>query len=200
MLDAMFARLYDPIMNPSEVRGLSRWRAQLVGELTGDVLEIGAGTGLNVPHYGDDVRLVLTEPSGPMRDKLVQRAPRHEVLDVGAEDLPFDDASFDAVVCGLVLCSVRQLDRSLAEIRRVLRSGGRFVFIEHVRSPDAWVRGIQTVVEPVWKIAGRGCHLTRDTESAIREAGFEFEDLDRSGLPGGFFLVRPAIHGVAIRP
>lgn len=198
-LDLLFAALYDRILAPSEVRGLARWRADLLADVSGDVLELGAGTGLNLPHYPAGVRPVLVEPSAEMRAKLAARAGNLTVIDARAEALPFADASFDAVVVGLVLCSVDDLTASLAEIRRVLRPGGRLVFIEHVASHEPCVRRTQALVQPVWGFCGRGCRLTRDTERAIADAGFAFASLDRSGMPGGFFLIRSAIHGVAVR-
>lgn len=203
-LDRAFATLYDPVMAGSEVRGLSRWRASLLSDLQGDVLEIGAGTGLNLAHYPVDAQVVLTEPNPEMREKLVDRVESRdhpwEVVDAAAESLPFEDARFDAVVSGLVLCSVTDPQRCLAEIFRVLRPGGRFAYIEHVGSDHSVVHGVQRAIEPLWKVAARGCHLTRDTESLIRDAGFLLPEVDPSPLPGGFVLVAPAIHGIAVRP
>jgi ubiquinone/menaquinone biosynthesis C-methylase UbiE len=193
-LDVVFAGLYDAVMAGPEAAGLTRWRRELVGDLTGDVLEIGAGTGLNVPHYGPGARLTLLEPDPSMRARLAERAGDHTVVDGAAEALPFPDARFDAVVSGLVLCSVTDLGASLAEIRRVLRPGGRFVFIEHVVSDVGWVRAGQHLVEPLWKVAARGCHLTRDTGAALVQAGFEVDDVVRERLPNGGL---PAIRGVA---
>ncbi len=197
ILDDVFAALYDTVMGSAEAGGLGDLRAELFRSLDGDVLEIGAGTGASLPHYPAAARVTLLEPSAPMRQRLAPRAGDRPVVSGAAEALPFEDARFDAVVATLVLCSVRDVPGSLAEIRRVLRPGGRFVFIEHVRSPRPFVRGVQHAIEPVWKICGRGCHLTRDTEAALEAAGFTFEQLDRSDLPVGNPLVSPAIHGIA---
>lgn len=198
MLDATFAALYDPFMAGVERAGLGRWRAELLSDVRGRVLEIGAGTGANLPHYPSGLDLTLLEPVEPMRRRLLERAGDHPVVAGTAEALPFEDASFDFVVSGLVLCSVTDLEKSIAEIHRVLRPGGELRMIEHVGDQGA-MRALQRVLNPVWKVCARGCQLTRDTEDALRAAGFELE-LDRSGLPGGMLVVNAAIHGRARKP
>ncbi len=192
------SRAYDPFMSGFEVLGLRRWRAELLGPLQGAVLELGAGTGANLPHYGDGVtRLVLVEPGEGMRAVLQPKADARgaEVLGGFAEALPLDDNSVDAVVFGLVLCSVRDPMAALAEAKRVLKPGGQLVFIEHVqgRGPLGWVH---RAMAPLWAMVAGGCRLDRDTARTIEAAGFVFEDIKRTWFPGAP-LVMPAIRGTA---
>jgi ubiquinone/menaquinone biosynthesis C-methylase UbiE len=189
-----------------EDAGLRAWRAELLGDLTGEVLEIGAGTGLNVSHYGPGVtRLVLAEPDGFMRAKLQQRAQISkldvEVVDAAVDPLPFADASFDVVVSTLVLCSVPDHEAALAEIHRVLRPGGRFVYLEHIAAVEnpkrhKWQRRI----EPLWKRCAGDCHLTRTTDQAIPAAGFELVDARRESIPKMTPWLRTSTRGVATKP
>lgn len=198
------AALYDRVMRGVEEAGLAGWRDELLAPLSGSVLEVGAGTGANVGRYPAAVeRLVLTEPNRHMRARLTPLAKSRgaEVLDAPAEELPLDSESFDAVVATLVLCSVRDPDRALTEIHRVLRPGGRFVFIEHVAAADrprrlAWQRRI----EPAWKLVAGNCHLTRSTEETIRAAGLEINVVERQSMRKAPPIVRPTIRGVALRP
>jgi ubiquinone/menaquinone biosynthesis C-methylase UbiE len=158
-------------------------RASLLAPLEGDVLEIGAGQGASIDDYARANKVVLAEPEAAMRRKLAARIATAaakvpmEVSDAAAESLPFRDASFDVVVSMLVLCSVRDVDATLAEVRRVLRPGGRFVFVEHVRKPgDAgkW----QDRLRPVWSFAMGGCQLNRNTVDAIERAGMTLDRLE----------------------
>lgn len=202
-LDWLFSSLYDRIMAPVESGGLGAWRTELFAGLSGDVLEVGAGTGVNLTALPADVRLTLVEPAEGMRRQLEARAARdprvQAVIDASAEELPFPDGSFDAVVVGLVLCSVSDPVRAIAEIHRVLRPGGRLAFVEHVCARSPGLARVQRVIEPVWTVCGRGCRLTRDTERLLTEGGFTFERLDRDDLPSAAVVVRPAIRGVAVR-
>ncbi|MCA9568851.1 MAG: class I SAM-dependent methyltransferase [Myxococcales bacterium] len=196
-----FSTVYDTFMAGFEAAGLRRWRSELLGGLSGDVLEIGAGTGANLAHYGPDVRrLVLLEPSEGMRDKLVERAAGREVevLDTFAETLPLPDASMDAVVFGLVLCSVRDPDRVVAEAFRVLRPGGQAVFVEHVVGHGA-LGSLHRGLTPLWSRVAGGCQLDRDSGATFERAGFTFQELTRSSFPLALGLV-PAIRGVALKP
>lgn len=198
--------LYDPFMGNAERACLIEWRADLLSDLEGDVLEIGAGTGANLPHYPAGLgRLVLTEPDRHMLARLEQRARREgrgaELRMSPSDNLPFQDATFDAVVSTLVLCSVTDLAATLREARRVLRPGGRLVFLEHVAAEDrpdrlAWQRR----VEPVWKRIAGNCHLTRRTGAAIRAAGFTMEREIKESMRKASPLARATIRGVARSP
>jgi ubiquinone/menaquinone biosynthesis C-methylase UbiE len=208
----LLAAIYDRHMAACERAGLSSWRAQLLGRATGRVLEIGAGTGVNLEHYPTHVeQLVLLEPDRHMRKKLAARvaeieaenrsAGRLTILDGVAEDIAVPDASFDTVVSTLVLCSVSDLDRALTEIYRVLVPGGRLLFLEHVlaaahTSRRAWQRRL----EPVWKHLAGNCHLTRDTAAAIEDAGFMLEHVERESMRKALPIVRPTVRGTAVKP
>ncbi|MBI2168811.1 MAG: methyltransferase domain-containing protein [Actinobacteria bacterium] len=198
-----FAAVYDAMLGPAERVFLAERRAQLVGEASGSVLEIGAGTGLNLEHYRLAEHLVAAEPSEAMRAKLAPKAGTCavpvEFIAAGADDLPYPDAHFDTVVSTLVLCTVPKLPAALAEVFRVLRPGGELRFLEHVRGvgslaewQDRWL--------PLWKWFGVGCHPNRDTEAAIRAGGFEVEEIEHWDAPGPIGIVRPQIQGVARRP
>jgi ubiquinone/menaquinone biosynthesis C-methylase UbiE len=183
-----------------EERGLRERRRALLRGLHGDVLEIGAGTGLNLEHYADDVRLVLAEPEPAMAARLAERLAASgreaEIVAARAEALPFPDASFDAVVSTLVLCSVRSVPEALGEIRRVLRPGGTLALIEHVRGQGGTAI-LQEVVAPASRLLF-ACAPNRETSDAVRSAGF---DLDETAfeLAGSARWTRPAIQGLAAR-
>jgi len=200
------AVIYDRFMDATEEACLRRWRGELLADLEGDVLELGAGTGANLPHHPRDLsRLVLTEPDKHMRRQLEARAREHrpdaEVTPASASALPFADASFDAVVSTLVLCSVPELDTTLREVWRVLKPGGRFLFLEHVAAaPGTGRRRLQRVVDPLWRRVADGCRLTRDTERAMLDAGFTLERIERESMRKAMAIVRPSIRGVARRP
>jgi len=202
----LIAAVYDRLTEASEEACLRHWRAELLRGLTGRVLEVGAGTGLNIPFYPPALtRLVLSEPDPHMRLKLSEKVrarhpDRWEVLDASLEGLPFPDGAFDAVVGTLVLCSVPRLDRALAEIHRVLGHRGRFVFLEHVAAEDRPRRlKWQHRVEPFWKRISGGCHLTRRTADAIVAAGFTIDGIRRDSMRKAWPLIRPTVRGVAIK-
>jgi ubiquinone/menaquinone biosynthesis C-methylase UbiE len=197
----LMAAVYDRFTRGSEEACLRKWRAELLGELSGEVLEVGAGTGSTLGLYPKAVtRLVMAEPDPHMRRKLraKERPAGVEVSDGSLDKLPFENQSFDAVVCSLVLCSVRDQKAALAEIVRVLRPGGKLVFLEHVAAdgkPDRlkW----QGRIEPVWKHFMGNCHLTRRTEAAIAAAGLQIERIERESIRKALPIIRPSIRGVA---
>lgn len=195
----LFAALYDRSLAATEEAGLRATRRALLARATGRVLEIGAGTGVNAGLYPAGVSVVFTEPEAPMARRLRERAgPDAEVVEAGAEALPFADGSFDTVVCTLVLCTVPDVAASLAEIARVLRPGGQVLVAEHVRSGDADVAKWQDRVTPAWRFVARGCHPNRDTAAALRAAGFTV-DVEPGRLPKAPKIARPMIVGVARR-
>jgi ubiquinone/menaquinone biosynthesis C-methylase UbiE len=194
----IFARAWDTIVRLGGRREQEH-RDELVRGLTGRVLEVGAGTGLNLERYGRGVEVVAVEPEPTMAARAAVRArgatASARVIRGVAEDLPFPDDTFDAVVACYVLCSVSDQARAIEEIRRVLRPGGELRVYEHVRSEHPAWAAVQDVVTPVWRRFGCNCHPNRDTVAALHAAGF---DLDvRSfglGLPTP---VRPHVLGVA---
>jgi ubiquinone/menaquinone biosynthesis C-methylase UbiE len=200
------ARIYDRLLAGNEKAGLRDMRAELVGSATGRTLELGAGTGLNLEHYGDSVtELVLTEPdphmAKRMRERLRSEAPpvgAVEVVEAGAEELPFPDDSFDTVVSTLVMCTVSDPERAIHEARRVLRPGGRFLYIEHVRDEEGTARARwQDRLARPWAAFLGGCHPNRDSGRLIAEA-FGVAPPERGEFPGsGTALVKPLIRGSA---
>ena len=196
----IFAALYDLSFHRGEKAGMADRRRRLLATAQGRVLEIGAGTGLNLPYYTDAVsELVLTEPEAPMARRLARRtAPGTEIVSARAEALPFPDASFDAVVSTLVLCTVVAPEQALAEARRVLRPGGKLLFIEHVRA-DGTLAGWQDRLEGVWRHIGNGCHANRDTLAALDAGGFAVNELQTATWRKMPRLVRPLIVGHAVR-
>ena len=182
----LFAAVYDRLNAQAEHTWLGSRRAGLIAQAGGEVLEVGAGTGANLGHYRSVERVVAAEPDPAMRGRLVRHLGGAtvpvEVSDVPAERLGFPDASFDTVVATLVLCSVADPDAALAEMRRVLRPGGRLLVLEHVRGEGRRARW-QDRVTPLWRRVGAGCHPNRDTAAAIVRAGFHVEHEERFEPP-----------------
>ena len=199
-----FAFTYDRFSKGSEDAGLAEMRRNLIAGASGDVLEIGGGTGANLGYYGAGVEsLTVTEPEPPMLKRL-QRKVREQsshatVLRAPAEDLPFEDASFDTVVSTLVLCGVDDQPRAVRELRRVLRPGGRLIFIEHVRSDDPRKAKMQDRMNPLNRFMVC-CDCNRPTLDTIRSAGFAVTALEQTELPKAPPFVRPLIVGTATAP
>jgi ubiquinone/menaquinone biosynthesis C-methylase UbiE len=204
----IFARFYDRLMAGMERAGLAEMRRRLLGSASGRVLELGAGTGHNLEHYTDAVtELVLAEPDPHMAKLLRGRLEREGtaagnplVIEAPAEEIPFDDGSFDVVVATLVLCTVQDPARALAEARRVLVEGGRLLYLEHVRSARPGLARWQDWLERPWGWFTGGCHPNRATDQLLAGAGFWIDSLERDTLPKAVPLIRPVIRGVAIRP
>ena len=200
----IFPAFYDRVMTRSERDGLRAHRQALLADAAGDVLEIGGGTGANLEFYGDQVRsLTITEPEQPMirrlEPRIAEQAPHAKLLRAPAEDLPFEDASFDTAVSTLVLCTVDDQPRALRELRRVLRPGGRLLFMEHVLADAPKAAKLQSRMHWLNVRMGHGCHCNRPTLETIRAAGFEVERLERDTIPHAPPWIRPLIVGVARR-
>ncbi len=184
-----FARYYARVSPVMDSRGLAEHRRRLLDGLTGPVIEVGAGNGLNFAHYPAGVTRVLAVEPNPVLREIARRnaalAPVPvEVCDGRAEDLPAGDASFGAAVTSLVLCSVGDQQAALREIHRVLRPGGQLRFLEHVQAETPVLRHVQRLVDATfWPVLGGGCHTGRDTIGTIRAAGFTIESLDRFRFP-----------------
>ena len=196
------ASIYDPFLWLGERLGMQSRRHTLLSTARGRVLEIGAGTGLNLNHYPDAVdELVLTEPSGPMAARLRVRMSKlrraAHVVAAPAEALPFEDGSFDTVVSTLVLCTVLSPDRALGEVRRVLRPGGRLLFCEHVRSDSPRLARWQDRHSDVWAAIADGCRCNRETLETIASQ-LEIVTVERARWRGMPPLVHPLIIGKAV--
>ena len=192
MQSRMPATWYDWFMGPVEKRLLAPLRHELLAPLRGRVLEIGAGTGINFAYYSPHVQVLAVEPNYWMRiqaHRRVARSPARIVLTDGhAERLPAPPGAFDAAVSTLVLCSVADLEHSIAELRRVLRPGGSALLIEHVRAEHPVWRALQHAWNPCQYRLGDGCRLTRDTVGALEAAGFMLQQVQALG--GGILPLR----------
>lgn len=200
----LFASMYDRQLAKTEAAGLGAMRKRVLASASGRVLEIGAGTGANLAYYGDGVdELVLTEPEPPMLRRLERRAGEQSlpttVLRAPAEDLPFEDATFDVAVSTLVLCGVDDQPRALRQLRRVLRPGGLLLFIEHVRSDDERLARKQDRMNPVNRFVVC-CNCNRPTLSSIEATGFAVTEIERLTMPKAPSFVRPLIVGKATAP
>jgi ubiquinone/menaquinone biosynthesis C-methylase UbiE len=200
----LFAASYDRCMSGAEKHGLGERREKLIGGAHGRVLEIGGGTGANLPFYGPGVEeVVFTEPEEPMARRLEKKLPGHavrtSVVRAPAEKLPFEDGSFDTVVSTLVLCTVDDPVRSLQEAHRVLKPGGKLLFLEHVRSDNPKSAKWQDRLNGIQRRCLCGCNCNRDTLASIRAHGFSVDDVHHELFPKAPPHVRPLITGAAER-
>jgi ubiquinone/menaquinone biosynthesis C-methylase UbiE len=198
-----FSAIYDRAMKSTEEAGMREIRREALTEARGRVVDIGAGTGLNLDLFPAEVsELVLAEPDEHMlkrlRPKLAESGRKAEAVQAPAERLPFDDDSFDTAVFTLVLCTVPDPKGALAEAARVLRPGGRLLFVEHVRSEDPGLARWQDRLERPWHFLGDGCHCNRDTVATIEASPFELESVESGELPKAPPLVRPLVRGSAV--
>lgn len=197
-----FARGYDCFLRRTEEGGLREMRRRLLAEASGRTLEIGAGSGLNHDLYPEAVtELVLSEPFGPMADQLREKAARLdrpvEVVEAPGEALPFPDHSFDTVTLTMVLCTAPDPAGVLREVARVLRPGGPFLFLEHVRANDPRLARWQDRLRKPWYLFGHGCNCNRDTLGIIAGSPLELERSERGAIPKAVPLVRPMVTGAA---
>jgi ubiquinone/menaquinone biosynthesis C-methylase UbiE len=201
------ARLWDRISRKAEARGQGDHRDELLRRLRGRVIEVGAGNGINFPHYPDGVEeVVAVEPEAHLRERAQEAAQsasiRVHVVDAVGGQLPAEDASFDAGVACLVLCTVPDQAQALSELRRVIRPGGELRFYEHVVAHRPAVARIMRTADRVfWPRVAGGCHMARDTGAAIERAGFRIESSQRFPFsPCAMQPPIPHILGVARRP
>lgn len=202
-----FAAYWDRMVK-LEPRGMQELRDHTVAALFGRVLEVGAGNGANFHRFPPSItHLAATEPDPYMLERARRRAAELgrpvELHQAPAEQLPFEDASFDAVVSILVLCSVDDQAKALAEIKRVLKPGGQLRFIEHVRYAGSLGGAYQDLLTPAWRWLGAGCNPNRHTAGAIADAGFEIAEIHRFKLAPPIpplSVTRPAVFGAAARP
>jgi ubiquinone/menaquinone biosynthesis C-methylase UbiE len=199
----VFASIYDKALAGSEEAGLADRRKELLSQARGRVLEIGAGTGLNLPYYPAGAEeIVFTEPEEPMAKrlerKLVAGGRRSRVTRAPAENLPFEDDSFDTVVCTLVLCTVADPEQALSEVARVLRPGGQFLFLEHIRADDPKLARWQDRLTGIWRKIGHGCNPNRATPALIEQSPLALEEIEHGEFPKSPPIVRPLVSGRAL--
>lgn len=197
-----FSVLYDPFLWLGERAGVRALRRELLAKAHGFTVEVGSGTGLNLPHYPDELdELILAEPDPPMRLRLERRrratSRRARVLDAPAERLPFADQSVDTVVSTFVLCTVEAPELALQEVVRVLRPDGQLLFLEHVRSGSAMLASWQDRLAEPWRHFARGCHANRPIAELIETSGLTIDDMRAESWPAMPPIVRPLIAGRA---
>ena len=197
-----FAAIYDRGLKATEDAGLRQMRRETLAEASGRTLDVGAGTGVNVDLFPAEVsELVLVEPDPHMlrklRSKLDGPGERVASIEAPAESLPFADDSIDTVVFTLVLCTVPDPAAALTEAARVLRPGGKLLFVEHVRSRDPGLARWQDRLEKPWRFLADGCHCNRDTVAMIEASPFEIKRVERGRLPKAAPIVRPLARGSA---
>ena len=194
----LFARLYDPLMHLPENLGLRSLRREVLRGVRGRVLELGIGTGTNLPLYPPTVeRVIGIDPDESMLGRAQRRARKTsfpvELILATAEELPFEDERFDAVISTLVFCTVADPPTALKEVQRVLKSGGEFRLLEHVKATQERIGWLQEKATPLWKHVAGGCHLDRDTSSTVQETGFDVEQVKHhlQGLVVSIFARSP---------
>ncbi|HEX3241452.1 MAG TPA: class I SAM-dependent methyltransferase [Solirubrobacterales bacterium] len=198
-----FSALYDRLTKKTEEAGLREMRRETLAAASGRTIDIGGGTGANLGLYPDAVtELVLAEPDPHMVKRLRPRVSEAgidaEVVEAPAERLPFEDASFDTAIYTLVLCTVPDQAAALAETARILKPGGKLLFVEHVRADDPGVARWQDRLHGPWKFFADGCHCNRDTLTGIEAAGFTVESATDDEMPQAPPLIRPLIRGSAV--
>jgi ubiquinone/menaquinone biosynthesis C-methylase UbiE len=197
-----FSALYDSCMKATEEAGLHEMRVGLLAQARGRVVELGAGTGINLELYPEAAsELTLVEPDPHMakrlRAKAAESARQATIVEAPAERLPFADGSFDTAVATLVFCTIPEPTAALSELGRVLVPGGRLLFLEHVRADEERLARWQDRLEGPWRFVGDGCHPNRDTVATIAASGFRLAEVEHDRLPKSPPLVRPLVRGSA---
>lgn len=187
-MDKRVLSSYDAIMAPLDLFGVRRWREWAVSTAQGNVLEIGIGTGLNLPHYRNAQAIAAIDPDGEslQHARLRQNGRGVRFAQARAEALPFADDVFDMVVGTLTFCSIGEPACALSEVWRVLKAGGTLRLVEHVRVRNRWIAGLQDWLTPAWSKIASNCHLNRDTLAAVEHAGFGIRRVNR--LMGDWFI------------
>src|SRR3954449_2850360 len=198
----VFAAGYDTVMKGAEKATFDAHRRSLLADVRGRVIEIGGGTGANLPYYGPGVEeLVITEPEEPMARRLERKLSEHSlparVVLAPAEALPAEDGSFDYAVSTLVLCTVKDPAQALSEIRRVLKPGGRLLFVEHVRSDDPKLARWQDRLHKPWFICGDGCNCNRPVLDQLRGV-LQVDRVERATWQAMPRIVQPLVYGRAV--
>lgn len=199
----VFSALYDPLLKGTEEAGLRERRRDVLSAARGRTIDIGAGTGANLDLFPAEADVVMAEPDPHMvkrlRQKLTKSGRKVELVEAGAESLPFEDSSFDTAVFTLVLCTVPDPRAALAEAARILKPGGQLLFVEHVRSQDPGVARWQDRLETPWKFFADGCHCNRDTVASIEATPLTVDSVERGELPKSPPITKPMVWGRAIR-
>ena len=197
-----FAALYDRGLKATEEGGLRQMRRELLSQASGRTVDLGAGTGVNLDLYPETVsELVMVEPDPHMIKQLRAKAAGRggvEILEASAQALPFADDSFDTAVFTLVLCTVPDPELALHEAARVLKPGGKLLFIEHVRADEAGLAGWQDRLEKPWRFLADGCHCNRDTVRMIEASPLRLERAEQGQLPKAPPIVKPLVSGSAV--
>ncbi len=185
-------------------RETTKIRKEILAGVSGEVFELGFGTGLNLPHYpGRVTRLVTADPNPGMaktaRVRIANSPIEVDCRILGGEALPFDDDSFDAVVCTWTLCSIPNADRALAHCHRILRPGGKLFFVEHGLAGDSAVQKWQARLDPLWGVLCGGCHLNRDIRELILDSKFRLDKFENFYMPGAFKFMGYMYQGVAVK-
>lgn len=199
----VFSALYDSMLKGTEEAGLRERRREVLTAARGRTIDIGAGTGANLGLFPDGLEsVVMAEPDPHMvkrlRRKVAEAGAGVEVVEAGAERLPFDDDSFDTAVFTLVLCTVPDPAMALAEAARVLKPGGQLLFLEHVRAEDSGLARWQDRFERPWHFVADGCHCNRDTPATIEASPLKLESVERGELPKSPPITRPLAWGRAV--
>lgn len=199
--NVVFPRVLDTLMRDKQ---MGKIRGELLADVSGDIFEIGFGTGLNLRYYPETVKEITTVDPNPGSNKLAQR--RIDASDItvhnhtlSAEELPMDDESFDTVVCTWTLCSIKDVEKALSEVRRVLRPNGKIFFVEHGKAADPKVQKWQNRLNPIWKVIGDGCNLNRDPNELLQDMKFTITDLDNFFMEKGPRFATYLYQGVATK-